>query len=325
MRKIGKITALTLTMLLSLSLSGLAVSLDKTTKEKTGFLGVYLEDLTDDLRESMNYDGDGVFIEDVQKDTPAEKAGIAAGDIIIKYAGKKVEDTDYLRKLIKNTKPGDKAKIEIIRDGKQKTVTAKIGDRSDIQKHAFKHKHALKHKKGKFGDKREFHFFMDEPHCFQGFSKDGAFLGIHMDDMSEGLADYFEVKGGALVTEVIKDAPAEKSGIKEGDVIVEFNGRKVEDTGDLSHFIKKTDPGDKVDLKVIRRGKAMTFNVELAEAPEKDGCHPRLFKHLGDKMKHLDIDLEELEHLGEGLEDISDEIEDKAKGIKIKIKTNEPD
>jgi hypothetical protein len=100
-----------------------------------------------------------------------------------------------------------------------------------------------------------------------GKTKKG-FLGIYPQSMSDQLMEYFGVKGGALVGEVVEESPAAKAGIKAGDIIVEFDNRRVDDAKDLKYFLKKTKPGDKVSIKAIRKGQELKFEVELAKCED---------------------------------------------------------
>jgi len=92
---------------------------------------------------------------------------------------------------------------------------------------------------------------------------------VNIQDITPALAKRFELEGpkGALVSEVTPKSPAEKAGIKSGDVIVEFNGRPVNDSRNLKLAVGATAPGTKTPLKVMRDGKQQTLHVTLKELP----------------------------------------------------------
>jgi serine protease Do len=94
-----------------------------------------------------------------------------------------------------------------------------------------------------------------------------GFLGIQMQELDDKLAKEFKApnKDGILVAEVVAGGSAEKAGVKSGDIIVELNGRQVEDIGAFRNTIANLMPGSKVDLKVFRNGEAKTIAVTLAE------------------------------------------------------------
>ena len=263
---------------------------------KKGFLGIYIKDLNEDLRGTLEYQGEGAFVEDVVEDSPAEEAGIEPGDIVIVFDGKKVKDEAELRKLIKEIEPGQEVKITVFRDKKEKNLSVKIGDAEDYQTFSFDYDINIP---PYLPDKLHELFIFSDEMCEQD---KGGFLGVVPQDMSEQLAEYFGVKGGALIGEVIAESPAEKAGVKTGDAIIEFDGRRVDDESDIRHFIGKTEPGDKIQMKLVRKGKEMTVTVEIGEKPEKlmKNLSPQIIispkcKSLKIKLENLDENLEELE------------------------------
>ena len=98
-----------------------------------------------------------------------------------------------------------------------------------------------------------------------------GYLGLMLQPLTPELAKEFKVptQNGALVGEVTPNSPAAEAGIKEGDVIVEFNGKKVIDARQLRLSAAQAPPGTKATVKVIRDGKERTFNVKLGELPVK--------------------------------------------------------
>src|SRR5260221_172103 len=96
-----------------------------------------------------------------------------------------------------------------------------------------------------------------------------GYLGIMIQPVTSKLANAFKLQeqSGALIGEVTPKSPAEEAGLKEGDVIMEFNGRSVVDSLHLRLMVPRTPPGTRVSLEVIRDGKEKTFDVKLAELP----------------------------------------------------------
>ncbi|MDH4161278.1 MAG: DegQ family serine endoprotease [Nitrospirota bacterium] len=100
-----------------------------------------------------------------------------------------------------------------------------------------------------------------------------GWLGVSIQNLTKDLAEHFSLKErrGALVTDVSKDSPAEKAGMKRSDVILSFNGRKVEDTTGLRNMVAETKPGSSAEVTVIREGKEKTLKVTVGELPDKEG------------------------------------------------------
>jgi len=113
-----------------------------------------------------------------------------------------------------------------------------------------------------------------------------GWLGVYIQRLTPDVAEKLGVPGkrGALVSDVTKDGPAEKAGIKSGDVILAFNGKEIKDEHELPAAVASTQPGKKVDVKVVRDGKEVVIPVTIAEMegdPGKRGGAPDLSRELG--------------------------------------------
>jgi serine protease Do len=99
-----------------------------------------------------------------------------------------------------------------------------------------------------------------------------GWLGVYIQRVTKELAPTFGLDRprGALVSEVTKDGPADGSGLEHGDIILEFQGKQVEQFSDLPRMVAATPPGEKVTLKVLRKGKEKTFKIKLGELPEEE-------------------------------------------------------
>jgi serine protease Do len=98
-----------------------------------------------------------------------------------------------------------------------------------------------------------------------------GWLGVSIQDVTSDLAEEFSVRDlkGALVSGVMKGSPAEKAGIKQGDVILQFNGKTIEDTGHLRNMVSQTPVGSRVKVAVLRQKKELELEVVIAELPKK--------------------------------------------------------
>ncbi len=100
----------------------------KTGKIERGYLGIYLQNLTDELAKAFGLEStNGVLVRDIVVNSPAAVSGLKSGDIIVMYNGKNVKDSNQFSMLVANTKIGKNVELQIIREGKHKTISVKIG------------------------------------------------------------------------------------------------------------------------------------------------------------------------------------------------------
>lgn len=210
------------------------------------FLGVTAVDLTESQRERFDAEK-GAWVDDVVEGSPAEKAGLRAGDIITAFNGRSVENAAELYDRIRKADPGKEALVEVLRKGGVETVTVTLGERSE---------------EDVFGTVPR----LREPlRMFRWDADSSAFLGVTTERLSRREAkDSLKIDGGVRVTEVSKDSPAQKAGLKEGDVITAIGDKKVSTPEDLSEIIGDRKPGEKVDVQYFRRGRTRTATAELA-------------------------------------------------------------
>jgi len=95
----------------------------------TSWLGVYSQEITPELREGLDYNGSGVLIRRVVSDSPAQRAGIQRGDVIVRVGSREVRDPDGLASVVRNLGAGRTIEIEIVRDGRVRTMTATLEER----------------------------------------------------------------------------------------------------------------------------------------------------------------------------------------------------
>ena len=288
------------------------------------WLGVVLQPLSDELKDAMDIDEDvrGVLVSDVVDESPADEFGIEDGDVIISIGD---EDTDRVKdavRAIQAYSPGEEVEIVILRDGERKRVLkVELGERDE----------------DKIVD-LDLDFDFDEmpdiKRAFQGWmGEPQGFLGVQVQDMSGDLAEYFDVDEdeGVLVLEVTEDSPAAEAGIKAGDVILEFDGKEVDDTDRLVKYVRAGDPGDQVEIKVKRKRRTQTITAELGETESAakiyvqdfmgPGKHKRIVIPRGHDLEIPDIDEIKIhkfhqEDLREDLEELREELEELREELK---------
>src|SRR6185503_8266360 len=173
---------------------------------------------------------DGVVIEEVQPDSPAEKAGLKPSDVIVEFGGEHVRSARQFGRLVQETPPGRAVKATITRDGQRKDVQItpseagdtvfRGGDRFSVP---FDDLSDNLRDLGRLGDHLppfNFNFDFDLPGA-------GRRLGVSVDELTDQLASYFGAKDGLLVTSVTEGSAASRAGLKAGDVITSINGRTV--------------------------------------------------------------------------------------------------
>jgi len=312
-------------LILAIALGGTALAKKKKGGEK-GWLGVYIHDVDEEIMEAWDLDtDDGVIVDDIIDDSPAEEAGLEPGDIIIKFGGQTVTSSNRLTKMIRVTKPDTEVKIEILRDGEPQELTVILGERERDYAMYF----------------NDDDYFVDIPRIripdipsipdlsriaphtyrFYGMGSRGR-IGIQLHDLNEQLGEYFGItKGhGVLVEKVLDDSPAAKAGIKAGDVIVKIGGEEVLDADDVVDEISDLDEGDEIEITVLRKGSEQSFTVEIEEDGSWSDERRVVIRKSGKtfpRVRHFtwedepEDDFEEVEEeLREALEELREELKE---------------
>lgn len=206
-------------------------------------------------------DEKGALIKSITKESAAEKAGLKENDIITKIEDAKIEEPDDLSAAIKKHKPGDKVKVTYLRDKKEQNVTAELTKWKGVNAWSM-------------GDGKNFDFKFDDLHLEKGmadlgrirglrtapdqyrfFSGGAPKLGLSVQDTDDGK--------GVKVIEVDEESNAAKAGIKEDDIITEFDGKTTNSTDDIVKAIKESKEKVSVMIKLNRNGKSMSIETKM--------------------------------------------------------------
>lgn len=192
-----------------------------------GWLGVMIQKITPELAKSFGLkESDGALVGDVISGGPADKAGIKRGDVIVKFNGQDIKSMESLPKFVASVTPGKKVDLEIVRDGKRKTVPVTIA--------------VLKDKETEEMAKQE---------------SASDLLGIQVQDITRELADSLQLDSteGVLIAEVMPGEAGAESGLRRGDVVSEMNKKAIKSIADYNEIASKVKAGDTV-LFLLKRG-----------------------------------------------------------------------
>lgn len=226
------------------------------------FLGIGVQEIDSKRAKEIGLKEEyGVEITRVEENSPASKAGLQKGDVVLEYNGQRVEGTEQFIRLVRETPVGRTVKLLVFRGGSTITLTATTEARKGVRR----------------GEDFNFRFEMPEfrmpdlPRAYMGWRS--ATIGVEAETLDSQLAEFFGVKEGVLVRSVIKGSPAERAGIRAGDVIVKVDGKKVASPRDITSELRSKRDQESVPLTVVREKKEITVNVTV-EAPRPPAPPP---------------------------------------------------
>jgi serine protease Do len=208
----------------------------KGGKVSRGFLGIGIQDVDEDsVAEFGLPDTKGALVKEVNKGTPAARAGFQPGDVILHFNGKKIEDANHLRNLVASTSPGTKVDVGVFRDGKERTLRVAVGQ--------------LKAENS--GAEAEAENQGEES---QSSSSD---LGLSVEPLTANAAKQNKLdegERGVLVTSVDEDSPGAKAGLRAGDLITEVDRMPVTTVTEFHAAAEKARGKDRILMHVKREG-----------------------------------------------------------------------
>ncbi|HEV8306362.1 MAG TPA: DegQ family serine endoprotease [Methylomirabilota bacterium] len=204
-----------------------------TTRGKVtrGWLGVSVQPLTAELSKSFGAkEESGVLVADVVEGSPAEKAGLKSGDIIVEFNGKRVSAPSDLQRAVGLAGPGSSAKVKLLRERGERTVEVKIGEAPD------------------------------EAEIAGRSSKARSLLGLEVKPLTPDLARQLGLRAaeGVVVASVESGSPADTGGIQPGDVIRELNRQKIRNVAEFERLARGLKEGERVTL-LLQRGSSALF------------------------------------------------------------------
>ena len=207
-----------------------------------GWLGVTIQNVTQDLARSFGMDvPKGALVANVLEDSPADKAGVKPGDIILEFDGKDVVSSAALPPIVGATPVGKKVKVLILREGKRKTLNAKLDELTDDVIAASRSQAA------------------------PGESSTGS-LGVRVKALNDEERERLGIdSGGVLVTSVESGSPASRGEIRQGDVILRMGRTRIESPDDLRKAVEAAPRGRPISVLLQRRNGPSFVAVTIPE------------------------------------------------------------
>jgi serine protease Do len=228
-------------------------------------IGVEVNDVTE-----------GVRVENVDPDSPASKAGLQAGDIVVELDGERVRSARQFSRLIQETANGRSVALGILRDGKRQVVNVTPESRGfgfgfdddllgrEIARGLREVEPRLRELEPRL---REFRFNGPFDFDFDTWPRTTSLrgrLGVQVNELTPQLAEYFgATDGGVLVTSVTPDSPAEKAGLKAGDVITSIDGDRVRRTEDVIDELR--DKQGDVTVGILRNKQESSVKAKIED------------------------------------------------------------
>ena len=196
----------------------------------------------------------GVKVTEITDESAAKKAGIKVGDVITKIDDAKIDDPDKLSEVVRKHKPGEKVTVTLLRDKKEQKVTAELGKWKGMSTYSFKPGQDFKME---MPDYKELLAPKIQGIPRQGWVYSGGQpkLGLSVQDTDDGK--------GVKVIEVDEESNAAKAGLKENDVITNFNDKEVNSADEVAKLVRENKDKPTISLKVKRDGKTQTIEVKM--------------------------------------------------------------
>ena len=198
------------------------------------YLGLSLSELNEVVRKDLNIPlGTGLYINDVVGASPAQKAGVKKGDVLLKCAHKPVNTPQTVGRILATLKAGDAVKLLVNRDGRKKSFHAKL-ENAPLGLNT-------------------------------GVIRNPVWMGADIQDIDAIMKIRFNLpdKRGVIISHVAKGSPALAAGLRSGDVVRRFGATRILDVKQMQSLILKTQPGQKVNLTILRNGRQNALTVVM--------------------------------------------------------------
>ncbi len=210
-----------------------------------GWLGVEIQGMDQKLASSFNLSQpNGALVASVQPESPADKAGIQAGDIITQFAGSAVKSVSDLPLLVGNTPIGKTVQATIIRGGNEKTLDVTVQQLAADAK--------------------------DKPSKMAEAKSEGAMLGVAVEKLTDAERKENDLKGdqGVIIREILPDSPAKQAGLGKGDIILSVNNVPIHSAEELKTTVKGAPEDKPLALLVLQDGKTRFLAISKPKSSQ---------------------------------------------------------
>jgi len=209
-------------------------SIIKHGKVIRGWMGVSIQNLTEELAKSLGIkETEGALVSGIEKGSPADKAGLKRGDLVVQLDNKKVADSTGLRNMVSAIAPGTKVNIKVVREGKEQTIAMTLGE--------YKEKKVVK--------KSEYN---------------NVLKGVTVQELTPALQDKLNLPDnltGVVITDIASNSPAQGL-LQPGDVIQEVNRQPIQSAQDYEQTVSKIVNSDAVLLLIYREGGSIYLTIK---------------------------------------------------------------
>jgi serine protease Do len=207
------------------------------------YIGVQIQDVDQTMAKALGMnDAEGVLVQSVEGNSPAEEADIKAGDVILKFDGQRIDHANQLQTLVASKSPGDKVNAEILHDGKTQEKTITLKERGGEE-------------------------FASNSNGTEGSVTTLESLGLSIQDADKATLDKYDAKNGVLVTGVSSGSEAEDRRLQQGDLITSVDNKPVDSASEVEKIVGAHKPGDALLFRVITSNKVNTYLA--LEIPQK--------------------------------------------------------
>ncbi len=228
-----------------------------TAPGTSSYVGVFLAEIDGERAKALKLREErGVEVTKVESESPAARAGLKVGDVVLDYNNQRVEGIEQFRRFVRETPPGRDVKLSVSREGSLQTLTVRVGSR-------------------KIPGTMEPMIGMVAPRVPEApefrFPRNGmvfwssSILGVEAEGLEGQLAQFFGVKEGVLVRNVMKGSAAEKAGLHAGDVITKVDDTRVSSPSELTRAMRAARNASRksVPLVVMREKRETSITVTV--------------------------------------------------------------